>query len=868
MTAREIRQTFLNFFQSKAHEIVPSAPMVIKDDPTLMFTNAGMNQFKDVFLGNVPRAAARIADAQKCLRVSGKHNDLEEVGRDTYHHTMFEMLGNWSFGDFFKPEAIAWAWELLTEVYGLDSDRLYVTYFEGDEGDGLEEDADAYKEWLKWTDASRILRGSKKDNFWEMGDTGPCGPCSEIHIDLRSDEERAQTSGADWVNKDHPQVVEVWNLVFMEFNRLASGKLVALPAKHVDTGMGFERLCMALQGVQSNYDTDVFQPLISEIASQSQVKYGADEPTDIALRVVADHVRAVSFAIADGQLPSNTGAGYVIRRILRRAIRYGFTYLNQKEPFIYGLVSVLRTEMGDAYPELVHQHTLIEKVIREEESAFLRTIEQGIRKLDEHLDAHPSVSGEKAFELYDTYGFPIDLTSLIVQEQGKTVDIAGFEQELEKQKERSRSATAMDSGDWVDWSAAGTEESVAFVGYDTLISAPKPLRYRTVKTAKKSFYQVVFTPTPFYPEGGGQVGDVGIVSDGQADHVVFNTKRENNLIVHYMESLPNPEGSWEARVDAQKRSASALNHSATHLLHFALREVLGEHVEQKGSYVGPDYLRFDFAHFSKLSSEELEAVEERVNALIRENSPLDEFRDLPIDEAMERGAMALFGEKYGDRVRMIQFGESRELCGGTHVSATGHLGWFQITSESAVAAGVRRIEAVTGALAEGYVREKKRTLEQLESALKNPNDPLKALDQLQRELSDARKKIEAYEKKAQLQMVADLKNRVQTRGGVPVIHGVVQADAGALKSMVFALLKELGEGVVLLGSEHDGKAFLAFGIAQQLVEEKGWNAGSWIKIAASHIRGGGGGQPHFATAGGTHPAGINEALNTVLASIQ
>jgi len=860
MTAREIRQTFLNFFQSKGHEIVPSAPMVIKDDPTLMFTNAGMNQFKDVFLGNVPRSAARIADSQKCLRVSGKHNDLEEVGRDTYHHTMFEMLGNWSFGDFFKTEAIAWAWELLTEVYKLDPDRLYVTIFEGDEQDGLGEDTDAYNEWLKWTDASRILRGSKKDNFWEMGDTGPCGPCSEIHIDLRSDAERSAESGAVWVNRDHPQVVEVWNLVFMEYNRLANGKLVALPAKHVDTGMGFERLCMALQGVQSNYDADVFQPLIRQIAAKSGVSYGAQEETDIALRVIADHVRAVSFAIADGQLPSNTGAGYVIRRILRRAIRYGFTYLNQQEPFIFELVAVLQREMGDSYPELVHQQALIEKVIREEESAFLRTIDQGIRKLEEQLKQNPSISGSKAFELYDTYGFPIDLTELIVKEQGGTVDITGFEAELEKQKARSRSATAMDSGDWIE---VNPDVPAAFIGYDHLKAEAQVVRYRSVKTAKKEFYQVVFSPTPFYPEGGGQVGDTGTVSDASSSHRVFNTKRENNLVVHFMETLPNVEESWSVQVDGEKRLASALNHSATHLLHHVLRSVLGEHVEQKGSFVGPDYLRFDFAHFSKLTSEELAEVEKRVHELIRANQTLEEFREIPIEEAMEKGAMALFGEKYGDRVRMIQFGESRELCGGTHVEATGQIGWFQIISESAVAAGVRRIEAVTGAVAERYVHDKLQVLGQLEVQLKNPKDPLKALEQLQEDYNDLKKKIESYQRAEQAQQVEKLSDGVSVVNGVMLVQGVVRADAAALKSMAFTLLKKHQPGVVLLGGEHEGKAFLAFAIDEQLSADRDWNAAQWIKSAAQQIRGGGGGQSHFATAGGAHPGGLKSAIDQI-----
>lgn len=860
MTAREIRQTFLNFFQSKGHEIVPSAPMVIKDDPTLMFTNAGMNQFKDVFLGNVPRSAARIADSQKCLRVSGKHNDLEEVGRDTYHHTMFEMLGNWSFGDFFKTEAIAWAWELLTEVYKLDPERLYVTIFEGDQDDGLEEDTDAYNEWLKWTDASRILRGSKKDNFWEMGDTGPCGPCSEIHIDLRSDHERAVESGAVWVNRDHPQVVEVWNLVFMEYNRLANGQLVALPAKHVDTGMGFERLCMALQGVQSNYDTDVFQPLIKQIAATSGVSYGAEEETDIALRVIADHVRAVSFAIADGQLPSNTGAGYVIRRILRRAIRYGFTYLNQQEPFIFELVHVLQREMGDSYPELGHQQALIEKVIREEETAFLRTIDQGIRKLDEQLKQNPSISGPKAFELYDTYGFPIDLTALIVQEQGGSVDIPGFESELEKQKARSRSATAMDSGDWVD---VNSDVPAAFVGYDTLEAEAQVVRYRTVKTAKKEFYQVVFSPTPFYPEGGGQVGDTGTVSDGSAVHRVFNTKRENNLVVHFMETLPKVEETWKVQVDGEKRLASALNHSATHLLHHVLRSVLGVHVEQKGSFVGPDYLRFDFAHFSKLTPEEVAEVEKRVHGLIRANHSLEEFREIPIEEAMEKGAMALFGEKYGDRVRMIQFGDSRELCGGTHVQATGQIGWFQIISESAVAAGVRRIEAVTGEVAERYVRNKLEVLGQLEVQLKNPKDPLKALEQLQDDCGDLKKKIEAYQRAEQAQQMDMLSSRATLVNGVNLVYGVVHADAAALKSMAFSLLKKHQPGVVLLGGKHEGKAFLAFALDEQLGADRDWNAATWIKLAAQHIRGGGGGQAHFATAGGAHPDGLEAAIDQV-----
>ena len=724
-TAHSVRKTFLEFFTSKGHEVVPSAPIVIKGDPTLMFTNAGMNQFKDAFLGNVEVRDKRVADTQKCLRVSGKHNDLEEVGHDTYHHTMFEMLGNWSFGDYFKKDAIAWAWELLTEVYGLEKDRLYVTVFEGDAGDDLPKDTEAFENWKQWIAEERILNGNKKDNFWEMGATGPCGPSSEIHIDLRSDEERAQVDGRTLVNHDHPLVVEIWNLVFMEFNRMADGSLKKLPAKHVDTGMGFERLCMALQGKKSNYDTDVFTPLIQRISELTGVAYGKDKMQDVAMRVVADHVRAVAFAIADGQLPSNNGAGYVIRRILRRAIRYGFSYLHKKEAFIFELVEVLAREMGEAFPEIRSQKELAANVIREEEQSFLRTLDQGLSRLAQIIveagDAK-EIEGARVFELYDTFGFPPDLTALILKEKGFSFDEGGYDTEMKAQRERARSATKQDTGDWVELREDDREE---FIGYDHTAARIKITRYRKVKAKDKELYQLVFNLTPFYPEGGGQVGDTGIIEAGGEQTRIIDTKKEHGIIIHLSESLPaKPEADFEARVDAAKRVSTSYNHSATHLLHQALREVLGTHVEQKGSLVHPDYLRFDFSHFAKVSKEELNQIEELVNQRIQNNFPLEEFRNIPMQEAIDMGAMALFGEKYGDTVRAIKFGDSIELCGGIHAGATGEMGLFVIVSESAVAAGIRRVEALTGAAARQYLHDKVATLDAIREELKNVKDPL------------------------------------------------------------------------------------------------------------------------------------------------
>ena len=746
LTSKEIRRKFLQYFESKGHEIVPSAPVVNKNDPTLMFINAGMNPFKDFFLGNATPKNARIADTQKCLRVSGKHNDLDEVGHDTYHHTLFEMLGNWSIGDYFKKEAIEWAWDLLTNVYGLDKDRLYVTVFEGDAKDDLPRDNEAADLWAQFVPAERILNGNKADNFWEMGETGPCGPCSEIHVDLRSEEERAKVSGASLVNEDHPQVVEIWNLVFMQFNRKASGELENLPAQHIDTGMGFERLCMALQGKQSNYDTDVFTPLIDKVAGISGIKYGAEEATDIAQRVIADHIRAVAFAIADGQLPASSGAGYVIRRILRRAIRYGFSYLNLKSPFMFQLVETLESEMGEFFPELTAQRALVEKVIEEEEQSFLKTLAQGLAKLEEFLATDAKVlDGKRAFELYDTYGFPIDLTELIMRENDRTVDMAGFTEEMTAQKERSRAATKLSTDDWVELEEDDKEE---FIGYDYTEADVRITRYRKVSAKKKEFYQLVLSMTPFYAEGGGQVGDTGTLTQGDRTIAITNTKKENGIIVHFTDTLPEDlGGTWQAQVNTSDRNETAKNHSATHLMHEVLREVLGEHVEQKGSLVRPDYLRFDFSHFQKVSAEELATIEAKVNERIQANYALEEYRNIPIAEAKNMGAMALFGEKYGDTVRAIKFGTSVELCGGIHVPATGSIGLFKFISEGAVAAGVRRVEAVTGKGALDYVNAELAKLRAASDILKNPQDFAGALQQLKDKEAAAQKEIEALRKR-------------------------------------------------------------------------------------------------------------------------
>ncbi len=860
-TSKEIRQKFLDFFQDKGHEIVPSAPMVIKGDPTLMFTNAGMNQFKDAFLGHAKPSSNRISDTQKCLRVSGKHNDLEEVGHDTYHHTMFEMLGNWSFGDYFKEEAIAWAWELLTEVFKLDKDRLYVTVFEGDAIEKLARDTDAENAWKKHIDPIRILDGNKKDNFWEMGATGPCGPCSEIHIDLRSEEERAKVDGASLVNMDHPQVVEVWNLVFMEFNRKADSSLEELPAQHVDTGMGFERLCMALQGKKSNYDTDVFQPLIQKIASITNKTYGDNEKVDIALRVISDHVRAVAFAIADGQLPSNNGAGYVIRRILRRAIRYGFSYLDAKEEFIYHLVDILADQMGEFFPEIKSQQELVKRVIQEEEHSFLRTLEQGLNRLEQIANESNGneVDGAKVFELYDTFGFPPDLTALILREQGKSFNSEVFEAEMQKQKERARSATKMDTGDWVVLKEDDREE---FIGYDHTEASVKIMRYREVKTKNKTLYQIVLNLTPFYPEGGGQVGDTGKIISEEEEVLITDTKKEHGLIIHFANKIPaNPHASFKAFVDAPKRKDTSLNHSATHLLHQALREVLGTHVEQKGSLVNPDHLRFDFSHFSKVEKEELEQIENLVNQRIRDNFNLEEHRMIPIDEAKEMGAMALFGEKYGDTVRVIKFGESIELCGGIHVGATGEIGLFTIVSEGAVAAGVRRIEAYTGAKAQNYLRNKAQLLQDLQEELKSPKDPLGGLKKIKEENAKLRKEIEAFKQAQAMQEKKAWYDAIEDKGSFKRLILETNLDGKSIKDALFQLKGEHPTLVAVLATKANDKAQIAVAIGDELLANSDWKAGAIVKDLAAKIGGGGGGQPGFAMAGGSNPNGISEALN-------
>ncbi|TRZ43329.1 alanine--tRNA ligase [Robertkochia solimangrovi] len=870
MKSKEIREQFLKFFEGKGHTIVPSAPMVIKDDPTLMFTNAGMNQFKEYFLGNKTAANTRVCDTQKCLRVSGKHNDLEEVGKDTYHHTMFEMLGNWSFGDYFKKEAISWAWELLTEVYKIDKDILYVTVFEGAESDGLELDQEAYDLWKGIVPESRILMGNKKDNFWEMGDQGPCGPCSEIHVDLRSEEEKAVVPGAALVNMDHPLVVEIWNLVFMEFNRKADGSLEKLPQQHVDTGMGFERLCMVLQNVKSNYDTDVFTPLIREIETITNSKYGIKEESDIAIRVIADHIRAVAFAIADGQLPSNTGAGYVIRRILRRAIRYGFTFLNQNEPFIYKLVDTLSEQLKANFPEIGTQKNLVVNVVKEEEHSFLKTLEQGLVLLENIIGntTGKTVSGSSAFELYDTYGFPIDLTALILSERGFDLDIKGFEKELQKQKERSRAATKIETGDWVEVYADMTEE---FVGYDTLEARVKITKYRKVETKKDGeMYQLVFNLTPFYPEGGGQVGDKGYLEADNGDVTyILDTKRENNQIIHFAKTLPQEvEASYKAVVDASQRLRTASNHTATHLLHQALRSVLGEHVEQKGSMVHSKNLRFDFSHFSRLSDEEISQVEDFVNARIREQLPLQENRAIPYQQAIEEGAIALFGEKYGDAVRTIRFGESMELCGGTHVSNTGAIWHFIITSESAVAAGIRRIEAITGDAAVGYFTQQTEALNEVKALLKNPKDPAKSVQGLQEENAALKKQIESLLKDKAKNLKSDLKAAVEHINGVNFLARAIDLDQGAIKDLAFEMGNELDDLFLLFATEQDGKAMLTCYISKDLAQQKALNAGQVVRELGKLIQGGGGGQPFFATAGGKNPAGIPAAIEKAKELVQ
>ncbi|MFT4878886.1 MAG: alanyl-tRNA synthetase, partial [Flavobacteriales bacterium] len=847
MESAKIRQVFFDFFKSKGHEIVASAPMVIKDDPTLMFTNAGMNQFKDLFLGNSEVKFSRIADTQKCLRVSGKHNDLEEVGVDTYHHTMFEMLGNWSFGDYFKKEAIEWAWEILTEEYKIEKERLYITIFEGDRADGLELDAEAKEIWSTLVPEDRILACDKKDNFWEMGEVGPCGPCSEIHVDLRSDEDRKALPGAELVNKDHPQVIEVWNLVFMQYMRKASGQLTALPAMHIDTGMGLERLAMALQGKQSNYDTDIFAHYIAFIEKKSGITYGrTDNKQDVAMRVISDHVRAVAFSIADGQLPSNTGAGYVIRRILRRAIRYAFSFLDIKEAFINDLALVLIEQMGPFFPELNNQKSIIHRVIKEEEESFLRTLDKGITRLEKMMANEESavLDGVAVFELFNTYGFPKDLTALIAGEKGMSIDEVAFDAKLDEQREESRADGKIQSDDWI---ILKEDESEEFVGYDRTDVPVFITRYRKITQKDQDQYQLVFNITPFYAESGGQVGDQGFIESESEKLTIKDTRKENNLIVHFTDELPKfPASHFHAYVAKKERDASARNHSATHLLHEALREVLGIHVEQKGSLVSPDHLRFDFSHFSKLSEEELHSVEAKVNEHILQNIALNERRNMPIEEAKETGALMLFGEKYGDLVRVIQFGDSVELCGGTHVQATGNIGYFKITHESAVAAGIRRIEAVSGERASEYIHSHLTELISLKGLLKNPADSEKALSDLIAKNNELSKSLEKFEKAQAGDVKKDLVNKIQDVNGVQFLAERVAIGPSEIKDIAFQLRAEYPRLFALLGSDKDNKPTITCFISDELVKEKGLNAGAVVKTLAKHIQGGGGGQPFFA----------------------
>ena len=853
MTSAEIRQSFLQFFESKGHLIVPSAPLVLKNDPTLLFTNSGMVQFKDCFLGNAQPKSRRIADTQKCLRVSGKHNDLEDVGMDTYHQTMFEMLGNWSFGDYFKKEAIAWAWELLTTVYKLPADRLYVTVFGGDTSDGLEPDQEAMDLWIPFIGKDKVLHGSKKDNFWEMGEAGPCGPCSEIHIDLRPENDRLLIPGKDLVNKDHPQVVEIWNLVFMQFNRLASGQLEPLPDKHVDTGMGFERLCMAIQGKTSNYETDVFTPLISFISTKCGIAYGAAPKTDIAIRVVADHIRAVSFAIADGQLPSNTGAGYVIRRILRRAVRYSFSWLEMKEPFLYTITPLLAGQFKDVFPELQQQLDYVCKVVLEEEQSFLRTLDKGLKR----MEGMESISGAQAFELYDTYGFPLDLTALIARERGWTVDEQGFRVEMEKQKSRSRADAVKETGDWIIVSEkSGTE----FIGYDQTTSESRVIKYRRIKQKNRELYQVVLDKTPFYAESGGQTGDTGVISSNGEQLEVLDTVKENDLIIHITENFFSDSGSIvHTAVNSDRRLAIMNNHSATHLLHAALRRVLGKHVEQRGSLVDEHMLRFDFSHFAALTGEELFRVEDIVNQKIRENIIRSEMRQVPIAQAKEMGAMALFGEKYGDHVRVITFDSSFsvELCGGTHVSATGSIGYFRITSEGSVAAGVRRIEAVTAAGAQQFAREESQTLSGIRELFKNPKDPIATLNHLMDEKSALEKKLEQLYQRQAIEIKEKLASKsISENGRTLIIESLALPDAESMKTIAYALRQQFADLLLILAANIEGKPMVTVMIGEELLKTGRYHAGNLVRELAKEINGGGGGQPFYATAGGKNADGI------------
>ncbi len=866
LTANEIRESFKSFFETKGHLIVPSAPMVIKDDPTLMFTNAGMNQFKDIILGNHPAKSKRVADSQKCLRVSGKHNDLEEVGHDTYHHTMFEMLGNWSFGDYFKKEAISWAWEYLVDVLKLDPANLYATVFEGSPEEGIDRDNEAASIWEQFLPKDHIINGNKHDNFWEMGDTGPCGPCSEIHVDSRSAEEKAKVPGRELVNKDHPQVIEIWNLVFMQYNRKADGSLEPLPAKVIDTGMGFERLVRTLQGKTSNYDTDVFQPIIKVIGDLSGNTYGKDEKTDIAMRVVADHVRTIAFSITDGQLPSNAKAGYVIRRILRRAVRYAYTFLNQKQAFMYRLIPALIDNMGGAYPELKAQQSLIEKVVKEEEEAFLRTLETGIRLLDKTMTEAKAagkreISGVDAFTLYDTFGFPIDLTELILRENGLTVNLSEFDAEMQKQKQRARNAAAVETGDWIVLKEGETE----FVGYDYTEYETSILRYRQVKQKNQTLFQIVLDKTPFYAESGGQVGDTGVLVSEFETIDIIDTKKENNLPIHLAKKLPERlDAPMMACVDTEKRAACEANHSCTHLLDEALRQVLGTHVEQKGSLVTPDSLRFDFSHFQKVTDEQLREVEHLVNAKIRANIPLTEHRNVPIEKAKELGAIALFGEKYGDHVRVIQFGSSIEFCGGTHVSATGKIGIVRILAESSVAAGVRRIEAITGAKVEEMMDTIQDTMDELRSLFNNAPDLKVAIRKYIEENDGLKKQVDEYIKEKEVSVKEQLKASAKQIGGITVVKAVLPMPAASVKNIAFQLRGEIAENLLfVLGSVENGKPLLTVMLSDNLVAE-GLKAGNLVKEAAKLIQGGGGGQPHFATAGGKSTEGLSAAVDKVI----
>lgn len=870
MTSKEIRESFLKFFSEKQHKIVPSAPMVIKDDPTLMFTNAGMNQFKDIILGNKPIKYPRVADSQKCLRVSGKHNDLEEVGYDTYHHTMFEMLGNWSFGDYFKEKAIEWAWSFLTDVLKLEKDRIYVTVFEGSSQDKLERDDEAARIWEKYLDKKFILNGSKKDNFWEMGDVGPCGPCSEIHLDLRSDKERREKHGTELVNKDHPQVIEVWNLVFMQFDRHADGSLHPLPAKVIDTGMGFERLCMAVQGKQSNYDTDIFQIIIKAIGELTNHKYGDSDRTDIAMRVIADHIRTIAFSITDGQLPSNAKAGYVIRRILRRAVRYGYTFLNQQSAFMYKLIPALIESMGEAYPELTAQKALIEKVIKEEEESFLKTLETGIRLLDKQIDELKATNkkvldGNTAFTLYDTYGFPLDLTELILRESNLSVDIAEFDKKMQEQKDRARKAAHIETDDWV---ILKNINEVEFVGYDAVEAACVITRYRKIKQKGKEYYQIVLDATPFYPEMGGQVGDTGWIIDSEGNKTdIIDTKNENSLIVHISEKLPQDvHGEFKAKINLENRIASECNHTATHLLQEALRQVLGEHVEQKGSYVSPKVLRFDFSHFQKLTPEEIRKVEESVNKKIRENISRTECRNIPIDEAKAMGATALFGEKYGDNVRVIQYGSSIELCGGTHVKSTGNIGNFRIISESSIAAGIRRIEAVTAEECEKYLYAIQDTLEEVKHLMNNTPNVLMFLKKQMEENCEMKKRIETFTKEKAMQIISKVQENSEIINGITIyrLEGLFPTEMVKNISMQFG--QELsGLWAFIAVTEFENKPMITLALSKDLTSGgHNQNASKIIKEAAKLIQGGGGGQPHLASAGGKNIAGLSSAFQFIL----